>query len=96
MNDKQPIKPLSDDKALERGAELISETIVYSILLIVPTLEMIRTYKNNKKKELEKKENFTKIQKNVERLIENHNKSMNDVKELKDIVDKINNQIYLI
>ena len=96
LSDKQPIKPLADDKALERGAELISETVVYSILLIIPTLEMIRSYKNSKKKEEEKKQNLIKIQKNVEKLVENHNRSMSDVFELKELVNKLNNQIYLV
>jgi hypothetical protein len=96
LSDKQPIKPLADDKALERGAELISETIVYSILLIVPTIEMIRTYKNNKKKEQDKKENFIKIQKKVEKLIENHNRSISDINELKRVVNNLNNYIYLV
>jgi hypothetical protein len=96
LSDKQPIKPLSDDKALERGAELISETIVYSILLIVPTLEMIRSYKNSKKKEEDKKQIIVKIQKNVEILIENHSRNMLDVSELKHVVNKFNREIYLV
>jgi hypothetical protein len=51
------IAVLTEDKALEKGAEFLSEVLVYTILLIVPILELIRLSKITKKKELEK-ENY--------------------------------------
>ncbi len=51
------IAELTEDKALEKGAEFLSEFLVYSILLIVPIIEFIRLSKISKKKELEK-ENY--------------------------------------
>ena len=53
------IAELSEDKAVEKGAEFLSEFLVYSILLIIPILEWIRLTNISKKKELEK-ENYLK------------------------------------
>jgi hypothetical protein len=64
------IKSLTDDKALERGAELISEIIVYTILLTIPICEMIKSYKSNQLKEKKKKEFIAKMQTDVDDLIE--------------------------
>ncbi len=53
------IPELSEEKALERGAEIIGEILVYSLLILIPFLEWLRLSKISKKKELQK-ENFIK------------------------------------
>ena len=49
-------KKLSDEKALERGAEFFSEVLVYSILISLPVIEYVRQTKLNKKNENTKKD----------------------------------------
>lgn len=92
----QAIKPLADDKALERGAELISEFIVYSILLIIPTLEMIKSYKSGKAKEEKKKDFLINIQKDIDTLIEKNHNNIKEVKDIKQILLGINTKMYIL
>lgn len=51
LTKEQTIKSLTKDKALERGAELISEFVVYSILITLPMIEILRSYRSTLKKE---------------------------------------------
>jgi hypothetical protein len=96
LADTQPIKPLTSEKALERGAELISEFIVYSILLTLPTMEMFRQLRNNKIKEQKKKDYLISIQNDIDKLIENHHSHIREVKYLTERVKEINDSIYLV
>lgn len=93
---EQVIKPLTEDKALERGAEFISEAIVYTILLTIPTLEMLRSLKNSKIKEQKKKDFLIQIQKNNESLIELYDKNLFIINEIKDKADYINSNLKLV
>jgi hypothetical protein len=96
LSKESVIKPLTEDKALERGAELISEMIVYSILLIVPSYEMIKSYKTTQQKNQKKKDYMVKIQTEVESMIELNLKNSSQVKEIKNSLIKINEGIYLV
>jgi hypothetical protein len=96
LADTQPIKPLTAEKALERGAELVSEFIVYSILLTLPTYEIYRQTKNNKIKEQKKKDFLIGIQKEVDRLIESHYENRKDIKEMIVQIKDLNDSIYLV
>ena len=51
------ISSLSEEKALEKGAEIISELLIYSLLIIIPLMEWWRLSKISKAKE-QVKENF--------------------------------------
>ncbi len=51
------ISDLSEDKAIEKGAEIFGEFFVYSLLIIIPLAEWIRLSKIAKQKE-QIKENF--------------------------------------
>jgi hypothetical protein len=53
------ISNLSEDKAIEKGAEILGEFIVYSLLIIIPLIEWYRLSKISKQKEMVK-ENFIK------------------------------------
>ena len=57
------INSLSEEKALERGAEFISEILIYSLLILIPLLEWWRLSKISKAKEKVKEDylNETKI-----------------------------------
>jgi hypothetical protein len=88
------IKPLTDDKALERGAELISEIIVYTILLTIPIYEMIKSYKSNVQKEKKKKDYLIKMQTDVETLIEGNIVRGQSIGELNKALARINSGLY--
>lgn len=86
----QEIKALPNDKALERGAEFISEVIVYTIILIVPLYEMIKSQKLTKAKEHKKKEFLINIQNDVDSLIEQNEQMWNNVIDIKQRIEDIN------
>jgi hypothetical protein len=94
--DTGPIKLLSEEKALERGAEFVSELIVYSIILTVPIIEMLKSYKNNQIKEKKKKDYLIKIQNDVDSMIESHMNNSRNIKELRDRLKIVNNNIYQV
>lgn len=90
------IKSLTPEKALERGAELVSEIIVYSILLSLPVYEMIKSYKSNKIKNEKKKEYLMNIQNNVENMIEMRSKNLQNLSEIRNRLNKIDEKIYSV
>ena len=61
LSKTEPIKSLSEDKAIEKGSEFISELLVYSIVLSLPIMEWIRQNKINKQNEFIKEEGIRKI-----------------------------------
>jgi hypothetical protein len=64
------IKSLTSEKALEKGAETVSEIVVYTILLTLPIYEMMKSYKTNKQKEKKKKDEIVNLQNDIDELIE--------------------------
>lgn len=59
------IKPLSNEKALEKGTEIVTEILIYSILIVLPILEWRRQTKANLKKEIKEKEEMDKLYEKV-------------------------------
>jgi optic atrophy 3 protein len=96
IKETSTIKPLTDDKALERGAELISEIIVYTILLTIPIYEMMKSYKSNVSKEKKKKEYLFKMQTDVEELIEGNILRGHSISELNRALVRINENIFKV
>ncbi len=82
------IAELSEDKAVEKGAEFLSEFLVYSILLIIPILEWIRLTNISKKKELEK-ENYLKQTKEMLDVVMLESVELEN--ELKNLMEAISN-----
>ncbi len=77
------IKPLSNEKAIEKGAEFLSEFLIYSIIIIIPIIELIKN--NNASKELEflRQEKVKKMKNEIEILEqknENLRKRLNEIK----------------
>lgn len=94
INNNTPINPLCTEKALERGAELVSEIIVYSVLITLPTLEIIRSQIKSKEKENKKIQNLMKMRTDLNKIIF-YNYQIN--KELDDLIHtmkKINESIF--
>jgi hypothetical protein len=75
---------------------LITELIVYSLLLLLPTLEMIRSYKANQAKEQKKKDFLVSMQDDVEKLIHIHYQNTIDISGAKERLKKLNENIYLV
>lgn len=88
-----PIKKLSDDKAIEKGAEFLSEIIIYTILLAIPIMEWWRQNKISKKKEEIKDISIKRLRLDVELLNEENVKLKKDLKFMKDILIEINNKL---
>jgi hypothetical protein len=96
LSKETTIKALTTDKALEKGAEVISEIIVYSILLTIPIYEMIKAYKSNNQKEKQKKEYLVNMQTDVENTIESNIVRENTIAEIKANLFKINSNLYKV
>ncbi len=90
------IKTLSEDKALERGAEFISEVIVYSILLTLPIYEMIKSYKSTQQKEKKKKDYLNKMQTDLDMMIESHIINKNSIQDIKNKLKEIDSNLHLV
>jgi hypothetical protein len=73
------IKPLSEKQALEKGAEVFSEFIVYAILLTLPTLELIRQYKVSQAKEKKKEDHLQKMRDKIESIKGENQKLKSDL-----------------
>lgn len=56
---------LSQDKALEKGIEVFSEALIYTILLGIPIIEYYKTSKENKEKEKKKEENLKYLKNHI-------------------------------
>lgn len=81
------VTELSEEKALEKGAEMISEFLVYSILIILPIAEWIRQSKISKQKELKKEKYIQEMKDELEEVIV---EKQEIIKEIEDITNQIN------
>jgi len=70
LSTNSPVQKLSPDKALERGAELITEIIVYSVLIILPTMELIKSQNKAQKKETQKFLEIKKMRDDLDDVVE--------------------------
>ena len=87
LSKETDVKPLSESLALEKGAEVFSEFLVYAILITLPTLEIIRQIKAGQLKEKKKEDLLDKMKEKIESL-KNENKELKD--QLKGILDTLN------
>jgi hypothetical protein len=84
---------LTEEKALERGAEAVTEFFVYSILIILPIFEMIRQSKIAKQKEAIKEDGIKEMKYELEDAIEENNKIKAEIVEIKFLVSGISNKL---
>lgn len=87
------IKPLSEKQALEKGAEVFSEFIVYAILLTLPTLELIRQYKVSQAKEKKKQDHLNRMKNRIAELKIENQELKAKLKETKEILQAINEKL---
>ncbi len=88
-----PIKRLTEDKAIEKGAELASEILIYTILLSLPIFEWWRQSKINKAKEEMKEIGLKRLRIDVELLSEDNKKIKEELKIMKNFLSEINSKL---
>lgn len=90
------ISSLSEEKALEKGAEVMSEVIIYSLLIIIPLMEWWRLSKISKEKELAKEKDISDL-KIFAQLV--HKEAMEidkEINEIKEMIEKIQKKIEVV
>jgi hypothetical protein len=87
------ITSLTEEKALERGAEAVSEFLVYSILIILPIAEMIRQSKMSKQKEAGKEKYIIEMKFELEDVIDENGKIKKEIDEIKILTEEILNRL---
>ena len=90
---KEAIRPLTEDKALERGAEFISEFIVYSILLLLPIYELVKLGKASNEKEYSKEMRMCEMRNDLNHLVVENEEIINELREIKENVLILREQI---
>jgi len=93
LSKSDPIKPLSEDKAIEKGAEFISEFLVYSILITLPVLEWYRQAKITKEADYLKDQELRRMTNDILALKEQNNQIKAKVEELQMFIKEINNKL---
>ena len=88
-----PIKKLTDDKAIEKGAEFASEVLIYTILLSLPILEWWRQSSITKLKEEMKETGIKRMRVDAELLGQQNSKLKSELKELKGLLCEINSKL---
>jgi hypothetical protein len=87
------VTSLTDEKALERGAEAVSEFIVYSILIILPIAEMIRQSRISKQKESAKEKYIKEMKYELEDVIDENILIRAEIEDIKKIVNDIEDRL---
>jgi len=93
LSSREPIKPLTEEKAIEKGAEFLSEFIVYSILISLPVLEWYRQSLISKEIENQKEHEIKNIKSDLGELTKQNNVLREKLNELKFIMSEISNRI---
>jgi len=93
LSSREPIKPLTEEKAIEKGAEFLSEFIVYSILISLPVLEWYRQSLISKEIENQKEQEIKNIKSDLGELTKQNNVLREKLNELKFIMSEISNRI---
>ena len=96
LNDDKPINPLPDNKALERGVELIAEVIIYSIILVFPCYEIIRSAKKSALKEEKKDDEYTQMRKKLDERVNDYYLFLNDINNFDRKLKEIKNEKHLV
>lgn len=96
LSSNSPIQPLSADKALERGAELITEFIVYSVIIAIPTIEIIKSQIKSQQKENQKIENINNMRSDLNNIVNEYNSFREEVNEIAVSLKKINEKIHVV
>lgn len=87
------VTSLSEDKALEKGAETLSEFLVYSILIVVPIFEWFRLSKISKKKELKKEKKIKEMRYELDEMLKESDGLNKELIEIKNILINVSEKL---
>jgi hypothetical protein len=93
LSTTDPIKLLSEEKAIEKGAEFISEFLIYTILITLPVLEWIRQTKINKMKEQVKEQGIRRMKNDLEKILCENKELREHLIGLKLIIEELNMKV---
>jgi hypothetical protein len=93
INSTSAVTQLSEDKALEKGAEFLSEFLVYSILILIPVLEWMRQSRISKHKEQHKQEKLEEMQYLLEHVSNESNEISSELKEINLLLEELTQKI---
>jgi hypothetical protein len=93
LSSTDPIKKLTEDKAIEKGAEFISEVLIYTILISLPILEWTRQSKINKIKEQVKEQGIRRMKNDIIFISKENSRLREDLKEIKSLLIELNNKV---
>ncbi len=96
LNNEKPINPLTENQALERGVELIAEVIIYTIIVVLPCNEIIKSAKKSALKEQKKDNEYIEMRKKLNLVVLEYYSIMNEIYNLEKELRKINNEIHLV
>lgn len=88
-----PIKNLPEEKAIEKGAEVLSEFLIYTILISLPVMEWLRQKRITRYKEYIRKQSLRRIKSDIECVVRNNESLSREIKELKFMLEEINKKI---
>ncbi len=88
-----PIKMLTDEKAIEKGSEFISEILIYTILLSIPILEWWRQSKINEIKTEIMANGIKRMRIDIELILENNRRMRKEVEELKELLENVSRKL---
>jgi len=93
LSSTEPIKSLSEEKAVEKGAEFLSELLVYSILITLPVIEWYRQSKINKEAEYLKEQEIRRMKNDIFALTHENSDLIQKIDEIKQLMKQINDKI---
>jgi hypothetical protein len=88
-----PIKPLQEDKAIEKGAEFISELLIYSVLIAIPVFEWYRQAKISKFKEAIKDQAIKRMNNDIVDILKENKQLKQELADIKNLILEIKNKV---
>jgi hypothetical protein len=89
LSTTDPIKLLSEEKAIEKGAEFVSEFLIYAVLISLPVFEWIRQSRINKLKEQVKEQGIRRMKNDLERILCENKELRGHLNELKTVLEEL-------
>lgn len=86
------IKPLSEEKALDSGAEFLGEFIGYGTLFVWGIYEVNKLSKDGKEKEKVIADNITRAHTKIDGVEENYKKLLSEVEKLRNELSRLNTE----
>lgn len=91
LSKTEVIKPLSNEKAIEKGAEFLSEFLIYSILIILPVIEYLRSNKASKEVEFLRQQEIRRMKNDIDALEKQNENLRNRINEMSNIFAEVIN-----